>query len=260
MILDKVTKGVGDAIEKVPEVYDDGLKDTVQESGKLVSLIPKTINAVLSPLRQWIAQKEYNVAETEKLLAKKLENIDQDKIVSPESYVAVPAIQAISYSMNSEELREMYTNLLAKAMYKDTKNEVHPSFVEIIKQMSPLDSLVFKYIMERDVNPMIHLNMKNSERSFHILMKNVTDINIASQKLISVSIDNLTRMNLIQIPDDRHYKDERIYDGIFQSEFYQEQCRLYPKTEDGYELNYIKKAIDKTNLGILFYEICIKEI
>ena len=102
--------------------------------------IPRAINAALSPLRQWIAQREYNVAETEKLLAKKLENIEPEKIVSPEPYVAVPALQAISYSMNSDELRELYANLLAKSMCIDTKNSVHPSFVEIIRQMSPLDA------------------------------------------------------------------------------------------------------------------------
>lgn len=69
------------------------------------------------------------MAETEKLLEQKLKNIDEEKIVSPESYVAVPAIQAISYSMNSDELRNLYANLLAKAMVTPTKDAVHPSFV-----------------------------------------------------------------------------------------------------------------------------------
>ena len=49
-----------------------------------------------------------------------------EKIVEPEPYVAVPAIQAISYAMNSDELRNLYANLLAKSMIKDTKDTVHP--------------------------------------------------------------------------------------------------------------------------------------
>lgn len=52
----------------VPELYDDGLKPAVQESGKTLSLLPKTINAALVPLRKWIAEREYSLAETEKLL------------------------------------------------------------------------------------------------------------------------------------------------------------------------------------------------
>ena len=83
--------------------------------------------------------------------------------------------------MNSEELRNLYANLLAKSMYIDTKELVHPSFVEIIRQMSPIDALIFKTIMGRAVNPMINLIMKNEKGTFRTIVTNVTDINIAPQ-------------------------------------------------------------------------------
>ena len=257
---DKLVQGVGKAIDKVPDIYDDGLKPATKESGKVLALIPQTINAALAPLRQWIAQKEYNVAETEKLLAQKLEKVEYDKIVSPESYVAVPAIQAIAYSMNSEELRNLYANLLAKSMYIDTKELVHPSFVEIIRQMSPIDALIFKTIMGRAVNPMINLIMKNEKGAFRTIVTNVTDINIASQELIGVSIDNLTKQNLLSVPDDGFYSDEKVYDSILQTEFYEKQKNLNRRTVDGFEFTYTKKMIDKTNLGRLFYKVCVAEI
>jgi len=40
-------------------------------------------------------------------------------------------------------LREMYLNLLANAMNSDYDKAVHPSYVDIIKQMNRLDALVF---------------------------------------------------------------------------------------------------------------------
>lgn len=200
------------------------------------------------------------MAETEKLLEQKLKNVDEEKIVSPESYVAVPAIQAISYSMNSDELRNLYANLLAKAMVISTKDEVHPSFVEIIKQMSPLDSIIFKEIMQRQVNPILYLTMENSDGAFNTFMTNVTDINLASQNLISVSIDNLARMKLIQIPEDGFYTNDKIYDSIFETDYYKKQKEIHPKTVDGFKFSYVKKMIEKTNLGKLFYEICVKEL
>lgn len=70
--VNKLVQGVGNAIDKVPEIYDDGLKPATKESGKVLALIPQTINAALAPLRQWIAQKEYNVAETENYWLKNL--------------------------------------------------------------------------------------------------------------------------------------------------------------------------------------------
>ena len=112
--LDKLAGSIGKAVETIPDLYDDALKPATQESGKTLALIPRAINAALVPLRQWIAEREYKLAETEKLLAKKLEHVAEDKIVTPEAYVAVPAIQAISYSMNSKELRNLYANYWLK--------------------------------------------------------------------------------------------------------------------------------------------------
>ena len=39
--------------------------------------------------------------------------------------------------MNSKELRDLYANLPAKAMNSDTKDTVHPAYLETIKQLSP---------------------------------------------------------------------------------------------------------------------------
>ena len=162
--------------------------------------------------------------------------------------------------MNSEELRNLYANLLAKSMYIDTKELVHPSFVEIIRQMSPIDALIFKTIMGRAVNPMINLIMKNEKGTFRTIVTNVTDINIAPQELIGVSIDNLTKQNLLSVPDDGFYSDEKVYDSILQTEFYEKQKYLNRRTVDGFEFTYTKKMINKTNLGRLFYKVCVAEL
>ena len=162
--------------------------------------------------------------------------------------------------MNSEELRNLYANLLAKSMYIETKELVHPSFVEIIKQISPLDALIFKKIMEREINPMINLVMKNKEGHFRTIITNVTDINIASQELVGVSIDNLAKQNLISVPADDYYTNEKVYDSIIQTNFYKNQKNLNRKTVDGFEFSYSKKMINKTNLGKLFYKICVAEL
>ncbi len=262
---DKLAGGIGKAIETVPDLYNDALKPATQESGKTIALIPRAINAALVPLRQWIVEREYKLAETEKLLAKKLENVDPKKIVSPETYVAVPAIQAISYSMNSEELRNLYANLLAKAMNSDTKDMVHPSFVEIIKQMSPIDSLVFKTIMERPANPIINLVYSKFEPDIPIaiesrtIITNVTDINVASVETVCISIDNLIKQGLISIPKDDSYVDATLYDNILKSQYYAIQQQSHPYTPNGFKFSHEKKMIVRTNLGKSFYQTCVTD-
>lgn len=160
--LSQLAKGIGKAIETVPELYEDAFQPSVQETGKLLSRIPRAINAAFSGLDKWILNKEYSIDETKKLLAQKLEKIDPDKIVEPEPYVAIPTIQSISYAMNSDELRNLYANLLAKSMISDTKDSVHPSFVEIIKQMSPMDARIFNMISKAPIRPLINLQTLDS--------------------------------------------------------------------------------------------------
>ena len=255
--IETLAKGLGEAIKTVPEVYDDGLKPTVKETGQTLAIIPRAIKAALSPLRQWIAEREYKVAETEKLLAIKLEHVGEEKIVPPEPYIAVPALQAISYSMDSEELKNLYANLLAKAMNSDTKDSVHPAFVEIIKQLSPLDATVFKKIMEQEVNPLIDLVYKNEKGQSITIATNISAYDLNNVKAVGVSIDNLIKQGLIDIPGFRSYTDERVYDSIINSDYYKSQQKAHPDTFDGLKFAYETKLIDKTNLGYLFYDICV---
>lgn len=61
------------ATETVKEIYEDGIKETVKQTGKTLSLIPRFINAALSGFEQWILNREYTVKRTEKLLEYKLQ-------------------------------------------------------------------------------------------------------------------------------------------------------------------------------------------
>lgn len=220
------------------------------------------------PVRKWIAQKEYNLSETEKLLSQKLESIDPNKIVQPEMHIAVPALQAISYSMDNEELRNLYANLLSKSMNVDTKNFVHPAFVEIIKQLSPLDAKVLNIICTNKVNPLIDISLINRITGgvLKTLQSNFTNIDIENPKLISISIENLKRLNLIDISDDTLFRKKRsisisriasnsVYSSLYETEYYKDFEAMY-RTEENVELDVQEKFIKLTDIGKSFYEIC----
>lgn len=256
---DQFAKGVGKAIETIPEIYDDALKPTTKESGKVLSLIPRTINAALVPLRQWIANKEYNLAETEKLLTKKLEHVSEEKIVTPEPYVAVPAIQAISYSMNSKELRNLYANLLAKSMNSDTKDLVHPSFIEIIRQMSPIDAQIFSNIINKPIRPLISIEITSSDGGKRIFVENCSWITNISLSKCRASFNNLSRLGLIEIPFDGSYTCKKNYDIVKSNPLFvdiESECKN--NLTEGESVFYNEKYIKLNELSNLFNEICIK--
>ncbi len=251
---------VGDAISNSPTFPKDVLQPTIQGAGKIISRIPHAINAAFSALDKWILNKEYNVDETKQLLAQKLEKVDPKKIITPEIYVAVPAIQAISYSMNSIELRNLYANLLAKAMNSDTKDLVHPSFIEIIKQMSPNDAVIFRELMKRRANPIVNLVLETQENGLLIIQTNISDFDMKNVENTCISIDNLIKHGLISTPAGRYYSDSKLYEKILLSDYFLEQKRQYATIPKEYKFNYKKGMIIKTNLGISFYNVCVNEL
>lgn len=215
------------------KIYDDTISPITNPTAETLGLIPRAIKAALLPLEKWILNREYSLQETALLLEEKLKNISPEKIVSPEPYVAVPAIQAISYSMDNENLRNLYASLLASSMNADIKNEVHPAFVEIIKQLSPTDAITFRNIIEVEPLPICKLRLQelnnleelltgekkeNNGITFTDMVLNGFDlannIIIPTDKFsapnLNQCIDNLSRLGLIAtiypvaLPDDAY--------------------------------------------------------
>lgn len=259
--LDKLSYTIGNTLKTAPTLYEDALQPTVQQVGKFVSRIPRAINAAFSGLDRWILNKEYAIDETKKLLEKKLENVNPDKIVEPEAYVAVPAIQAISYSMNSEELRNLYANLIAKAMNSDTKDMVHPSFVEMIKQMSSIDALIFSYIISAPIRPLITIKIASSNGGEHIFTENCSWISTISLTKCRASFDNLSRLGLIQIPYMESYTFKDNYNIVRENPLFihaDTECRN--NLIEGESINYNESYIKINELSKLFYEVCVKDL
>ncbi|WP_420315132.1 Abi-alpha family protein [Dorea formicigenerans] len=51
-------------------------------------------------------------------------------------YTAFPAWRAISYCMDDDQLRNVFAEPLIYAMNSETVENVHPTYVETIKQIS----------------------------------------------------------------------------------------------------------------------------
>jgi hypothetical protein len=60
----------------------------------------------------------------------------------------VPALQALTYSLVEEAIREMFANLMAADMNSDRKGDVHPAFVELIKEMTPLEAQILRTLKD----------------------------------------------------------------------------------------------------------------
>ena len=255
------------------QIYQDSLHPAAVEIGKLIGRFPRLINAALSGLDCWIENREYNIAIAKKTLEQKLSCIESDKIVAPEPYIAIPAIQSLSYSMNNEELRNLYVNLLAQAMTIDTKDKVHPAFIEIIKQMSPNDAVTLTEIsMRNSALPIAQLSIVMKHKGMHLVsqppetktcLDYVSDIHPLSltEKQVNVSIDNLKRLGLVLLSE-IELSGLSTYDYVQQSVLYSEmknEFTLLNQSEDVADsIHTHKLCLTLSPIGKLFCEVCIK--
>jgi hypothetical protein len=137
------TLGVAPAAK---ELYIDLLRPAAAESGKNLLLAAKLVTIALTPLqgmvwgfekiRDWLAAS----------LLKRLSKTDPEQIQSPPSYIAGQILLQLPFCAEQDQLRELYANLLAAAMKKDTVATVHPAFVQVIQQLAPDEALILQYI------------------------------------------------------------------------------------------------------------------
>lgn len=203
--------GVAEVVKEAKETK------TVEAVDETSALMVRAIHAALSPLEKWVIQKEYNLAETKKLLEEKLRNTSVENIITPPTYVAVPALQSIAYCMDDTQLRDMYAELLAHSMNSETVNDVHPTFVEIIKQMSPFDAVVFRELTKTLVQPCISIKYMNKKTKASYPVQDIvafSDIEKFPLVPTQVALENLERLRLIEINKDSKYGDSIKYEYL----------------------------------------------
>jgi hypothetical protein len=203
------------------EVYKDIAKPALQEVG---SVTGRTVKALLFPIRGLLWGWEKIEIFVEEAVKKKLEKIPEERRKSPEPEIAVPLLQALTYTAQNETLREMYINLLANSMDKEKEKVVQPSFVEIIKQMNTLDAKVFEKLSlsfnyQKIINPTI--TIKNEKK----FVLNATPdwylgwtIEGYTEFDVSASLVRISKFGLIELLLDRTI-DNANYDELKNTQF-----------------------------------------
>ena len=246
--------------ESLPKmIYQDGIQPTVKTIGNFVA---QAVDAALSKPKLWVTKKQFNFERTRKLLVEKLQNVDPETIVPPENHIAVPALMQISYCFDSDELREMYANLLASSMQIDKKWEVHPAFVDIIKQLTPDEAKLLKAIpfSTYSFNPIINILDKfPDDKGYTTIYASYTDIAdgiCESPQKIGAYLDNLDRLKLIELDMNTFITDEAPYDKLKQTDFVQNITKKPLRTNHVYD--FAKGCFKLTAFGSDFIKVCIK--
>ncbi len=129
-------------------------------------------------------------------------------------------MQGLGYSLDEPDLKDMYLSLLATAADGRRDGEAHPSFAEIIKQLSAQEAAVLMDILTlRNVPAMQVRTSEDGESSYSIaappyvlgLLQNGDDEPYLEPDL-AVWIDNWVRLGLVGIDFDVWISEDNVYD------------------------------------------------
>lgn len=140
--------------------------ETIKEVDGTLALIARGARATLLPLEIWVTKREYSREIIRKKLNEKLKDVNQKDISAPELYIAKPILDSVDICIDCNELREMYSNLLAKSMYSFTKKDVHPSFVDLIRNLSPDEARIIEAIKGEDIPVFSMRYLESSKNSY----------------------------------------------------------------------------------------------
>lgn len=252
---------IKEIVKQIPikDVYEDLAKTTVSESGELIGLVPSVLNALFDPVHTWAMQINHSRAMMRKLMAVKLKNFEPHMIVQPEPHIAIPTLLASSYC-DDEELRDMYATLLANSMHSMMKENAHPGYVEIIKQLTPDEARLFKRLPPKGLcEPIIDLmETRPGKEGVFVYYSNASVLGVEANcdfpDNTPIYINNLCRLGIAEIRNIPLY-DEWRYDKILKSESY---ARIREGIPKGHKVSETEKMFGITDFGVSFRKVCIE--
>lgn len=250
-------------LAKAIPVYEDALQPAAKEVGQSLETVAKAVNVALAPVSGLVWGYEKIKDFIDNKVSEKLQNVPEENIVSPPANIAGPALESLRYTGGIDELRELYANLIASSMDSNTLDNVHPCFVEIIKQLSSDEAKLLNYFSTNIQLPLITIRSKNDDDSSQDVIRFFSDIGeqigMKDNSDISSYIDNLCRLGILEVPGnlcavglDEEYQRLTVHS-------YTIKHRKIIDKQDGRKSVVVKKMLYASSLGLDFIDSCVRD-
>lgn len=196
-----LSKG-GEKMGLLPKFVDDAAGPPAQAVGKTLSSLWDL--GIGNHVSLWIKKQEIrqqqNLQDYIKKVEEKTQQIPEENLTEPHMHIVGPAIEASKFYIDSEQLRQMFANLIAASIDDRKIKKTHPSFVEIIKQLSPLDAGILANFKRRTQIPIAEIRIVKENKEYITIQDHV--MNFTNRELFKTqvsSISNLQRLGLLNI-------------------------------------------------------------
>lgn len=206
--------GVGEVAKFVGKVYEDAASPAVREFGLTVG---SAVAVALKPVRGvlWTIEEFENWAGAAVQERVRRRSVPDSRIRSPDARLYAGVAVGMVSAGNTEELRDMFANLLATAMDVDTATLAHPAFAEILRQITPDEARLFASLATRQKHASVSVRMRPKGKGAIIgSVRNFVDapmIPPERAQLVPGYIDNMIRLGLLEAPSLMVFQDTSPY-------------------------------------------------
>lgn len=246
----------------VGPIVHDLTRPVMKEIG---GALQKTVHAFLLPVYRGLEGFEAVVNWVAEETTQRLWDVPPEDVKEPAAYVAGPALEALRFAMDEQELRSLYAALLATAMHRPSSSNAHPAFVEIIKQLTPDEARIIRVFADGLARPMLNLNKIGplapglvspsstvAGEGFQIVDE---EVGLRGVPAFPTYLMNLIRLGLLEMPPNLRIAVNETYAEI---EAHEEIKQLRAEVEaEGCRLEIVRRMIRLTPLGHQFLRACV---
>lgn len=203
-------------------------------------------------------QYAHDLEQFKKDLDTKIDSIPPERRVEPDLHIVGPALENAKYCIGKEDLRNMFSNLISSSIDSTKQYFVHPSFGDIIKQMTPLDAQNLLLFKNTQGLPLAEIRLYNSNGTYNIMESVIflSNPDVDDIKLQAQSISALCRLGLLEISASRIEPTET-YKLFYDHEIY----KMYAQMGSNAFLNQTAQLqcmqVRRTPLGDSFIFACL---
>ncbi|WP_138755791.1 DUF4393 domain-containing protein [Paenibacillus sinopodophylli] len=222
---------------------------------------------IFSPIEKAKIKKEHDISVFKSELESEILKIPVDQLTEPPLNIVGPALEASKYHIEDTDIRSMFVKLISSSMTQNNNNIAHSAFVEIIKQLSPLDAktLLFLYNNRPVGFGKIRLNHTDPSKGGQDWIKNFfpfPEMDIDNMDHYSASIDNIKRLGIVFTDHTTSFIDKSQYDSIKNHDLYKHLHELAIKTPDhpffkDRAIHFNESVWGFTSFGNHFVQCCL---
>lgn len=203
------------------------------------------------------AKREIIVQNYKESIAQNIVSIPEEHIQEPPLAIVGPALEASKFYIEENSLREMFAKVIGLSMDDRFNDKIHPSFVEIIKQLSPHDAQVLQKIKAINLyvgSPYPSMQMVIESDSgtttiFPLIVLFKDDISFENN---AISINNLERLGILKIDMGRWSADDSKYIPYHENYVIQQVLNKNP------EMSLEKGSFSLSDFGKNFIDLCVE--